>query len=250
MAASAATSTVDPAEIDRFSEMAATWWDPQGSARPLHAMNPTRLAFIRDRALAAFGGDADSAAPLAGHTVLDAGCGGGLLSEPLARMGGRVTGIDASAPAIEVASGHAERSGLSITYRAEPVETLAREGRQYDLVCALEIVEHVADRAAFCHALAAVLRPGGLLVMSTLNRTARSFAVAIVGAEYVVRLLPRGTHNWRQFVRPRELAADLRDAGLTLDRTAGMVFDLPSRSWRLDRRDLGINYILSARKPG
>lgn len=250
MAASAAASTVDPAEIDRFSGMAATWWDPHGAARPLHAMNPTRLAFIRDRAVSAFGGDADSAAALAGHAVLDVGCGGGLLSEPLARMGGRVTGIDASAPAIAVARGHAERSGLSIAYRAEPVETLAEEGQRFDLVCALEVVEHVADRAAFCRALAAVLRPGGLLVMSTLNRTARSFALAIVGAEYILRLLPRGTHTWRHFVRPRELAADLRAAGLALDRTAGMVFDLSSCSWRLDPRDLGINYILSARKPG
>lgn len=249
MAAVAAASTIDPSEVDRFSAMAATWWDPNGPAAPLHAMNPTRLGFIRDRAIDALGGDRMSAAPLAGRTVLDVGCGGGLLSEPLARMGAAVTGIDASVPAIDVARDHAVRSGLSIHYRACPIEALAADGAQFDIVCALEIVEHVADQRAFCQALAAVLNPGGLLVMSTLNRTARSFAIAILGAEYVMRLLPRGTHQWRQFVRPRELAGSLRGAGLVLERTAGMVFDPAAWAWRLDPTDLGVNYILAARKP-
>jgi 2-polyprenyl-6-hydroxyphenyl methylase/3-demethylubiquinone-9 3-methyltransferase len=240
--AASASRTVDTLEVARFDALAAGWWDPEGSMRPLHAMNPVRLGYIRDRVARHPG-----AAPLAGLSAVDVGCGGGLLSEPLARMGATVTGIDAAAEAVEVARRHADEGGLAIDYRVETAEGLAASGARFDLVCALEIVEHVADVDAFCAALADLLAPGGTLVMSTLNRTPQSWAVAILGAEHLLRIIPRGTHDWKKFLSPAELAACLRRRGLRVDDVSGMVPDPGGESgWRLSKRRFGVNYILAA----
>ncbi len=246
--AASASRTVDALEVARFDAMAAGWWDPAGEARPLHAMNPVRLGYIRDRVIAARGTPALAVAPLAGVTAVDVGCGGGLLAEPLARMGARVTGIDAAAEAVTVARDHAAAGGLAIDYRVMTAEDLAAEGARFDLVCALEIVEHVADVDAFCAALAALLAPGGTLVMSTLNRTRRAWTVAILGAERLLRVIPAGTHDWRKFLTPAELAAVLRRSGLVVEDVKGMVPDPASGGWRLSDRRLAVNYILSARR--
>jgi 2-polyprenyl-6-hydroxyphenyl methylase/3-demethylubiquinone-9 3-methyltransferase len=242
-------TTVDPREIGHFDAMAGQWWEPEGQFRPLHRMNPARIGFIRDHACLAFDRDAESVTPLDGLSVLDVGCGGGLLAEPMARLGGSVTGIDAGAEAIAVARAHAEASGLAIDYAVRTAEDLAASGERFDLVLALEIVEHVADVDAFCRALSRLVRPGGLLVMSTLNRTAKSFAAAIAGAEYVLRLLPRGTHDWRRFLQPHELAHHLRRGGLSMRDVKGMVPDLRG-GWRLSDRRLAVNYIVAASAAG
>jgi 2-polyprenyl-6-hydroxyphenyl methylase/3-demethylubiquinone-9 3-methyltransferase len=242
-------ATIDSAEIARFESMAAEWWDPDGKFRPLHRMNPLRIGYIRDRICARLGRDPLAPKPLSGLRTLDIGCGGGLLSEPMARLGATVTGVDAGAEAIGVARGHAAESGLAIDYRCSSAEDLAASGARFDAVLALEIVEHVADVDAFCQALATLLRPGGTLVMSTLNRTRRSWAVAILGAEHLLRIIPRGTHEWRKFLKPHELAAALRRAGLEVGDIAGMVPD-PRGGWRLAPHHLAVNYILTAAKPG
>jgi 2-polyprenyl-6-hydroxyphenyl methylase/3-demethylubiquinone-9 3-methyltransferase len=242
-------ATVDSAEIARFDSMAADWWDPDGKFRPLHRMNPLRIGYVRDRICARLGRDPLAPKPLAGLDVLDIGCGGGLLSEPMARLGARVTGVDAGAEAIGVARAHAAESGLAIDYRHGAAEQLAASGARFDAVLALEIVEHVADVDAFCGALSTLLRPGGTLVMSTLNRTGRSWTLAILGAEVLLRMIPRGTHDWRKFLKPHELAAALRRSGLAVEDIAGMVPD-PRAGWRLAPRDLAVNYILTAAKPG
>jgi 2-polyprenyl-6-hydroxyphenyl methylase/3-demethylubiquinone-9 3-methyltransferase len=239
-------STVDPAEIGRFERIAADWWDPQGEFKPLHRMNPLRVGYIRDRACARFGRDPDAIGCLAGLSAVDVGCGGGLLAEPMARLGATVTGVDAGAEAIAAAQLHAQAAGLDIDYRATTAEALAAEGRTFDLVLALEIVEHVADVDLFLASLERLLAPGGIVVMSTLNRTRRSYLMAIVGAEYVLRMLSLGTHDWRKFLKPHELAAALRRQGLTVADAHGMVLDLPSGHWRLSARDLAVNYILTA----
>jgi 2-polyprenyl-6-hydroxyphenyl methylase/3-demethylubiquinone-9 3-methyltransferase len=242
-------ATIDSAEIARFESMAADWWDPDGKFRPLHRMNPLRIGYIRDRICARLGRDPLAPKPLSGLRILDIGCGGGLLSEPMARLGATVTGVDAGAEAIGVARTHAAESGLAIDYRCSSAEDLAASGARFDAVLALEIVEHVADVDAFCQALATLLRPGGTLVMSTLNRTRRSWAVAILGAEHLLRIIPRGTHEWRKFLKPHELAAALRRAGLEVGDIAGMVPD-PRGGWRLAPHHLAVNYILTAAKPG
>ncbi|KGM34796.1 bifunctional 2-polyprenyl-6-hydroxyphenol methylase/3-demethylubiquinol 3-O-methyltransferase UbiG [Inquilinus limosus] len=242
-------ATIDSAEIARFESMAADWWDPDGKFRPLHRMNPLRIGYIRDRVCARLDCDPLAPRPLAGLSILDIGCGGGLLSEPMARLGATVTGVDAGAEAVGVARAHAAESGLAIDYRCSSAEDLAASGARFDAVLALEIVEHVADVDAFCAALAALLRPGGTLVMSTLNRTRRSWAVAILGAEHLLRIIPRGTHEWRKFLKPHELAAALRRAGLGVGDIAGMVPDLRGGGWRLAPHHLGVNYILTAAKP-
>ena len=241
-----AASTLDRAEVDRFERMAAEWWNPNGAHRPLHSMNPTRVQFIRDQAATHFQRDTASVAPLSGLSLLDVGCGGGLVCEPMARLGATVSGIDAGAETIAIADVHAAGSGLAIEYACTTAEDLAATGAQFDVVTALEIVEHVADVDQFCRALSDLVRPGGLLVMSTLNRTARSFATVIVGAEYVLQWLPRGTHSWRKFLRPSELSAALRPFGLETRRTAGIRFDPLHRTWSLDEHDLRINYLLAA----
>jgi 2-polyprenyl-6-hydroxyphenyl methylase/3-demethylubiquinone-9 3-methyltransferase len=242
-----ASSTVDAAEVARFDALAATWWDENGPMRPLHAMNPARLGFIRTQALAHFQ-PAHGALPLAGLKVADVGCGGGLLSEPLARMGGAVTGVDPAERNIAVASAHAEAMGLSIRYRATTIEALAAEGERFDLITALEVIEHVSDPAAFLAALFEATRPGGLVVLSTLNRSKRAFAAAIVGAEYLLRWLPVGTHDWNKFIRPEELEGLLEDAGFRPLELKGMVPDLFGSGFRLSD-DTAVNYILAAARP-
>jgi 2-polyprenyl-6-hydroxyphenyl methylase/3-demethylubiquinone-9 3-methyltransferase len=243
-----ASGSIDEAEVARFAEMAEAWWDPTGAFRPLHKLNPVRLAYIRDRLTAHFGRDRQALTPLAGLELVDIGCGGGLVAEPMARLGARVTGIDAGAANIGVAKLHAEQAGLAVDYRTATAEALADAGRQFDIVLALEIVEHVADRDLFLAAAAALVRPGGCLVAATLNRTLKSFALAIVGAEYVLGWLPRGTHDWRKFLRPSELAGGLRRHGLATGDVSGIVYDPLADSWRL-ARDVGVNYMMVATKP-
>lgn len=231
-----ATATIDRREADKFAALAARWWNPSGPMAPLHAMNPIRVGWISG--LAARQPDF---AGWPGTRVLDVGCGAGLAAEAFARLGAAVSGIDAASEVIAAARAHAAAEGLSITYLESAPEALSGT---YDLVLALEVVEHVADRAAFARALAARCRPGGMVALSTLNRTARSFLLAKVGAEYIARLLPPGTHDWRRFVRPAELAADLRGAGFRVIDEAGMIFDPLRGSWRIGR-DVGVNYLMA-----
>lgn len=242
-----APSTVDQDDVERFSAMAEDWWDPSGPFAPLHTLNPIRLAFLKDSLCAHFGRDPLSSEPLSGLTVLDAGCGGGLLCEPLARLGAAVTGIDASAMNIEVAALHASQSGLAVDYREATVESLRGHARPFDAVLSMEVVEHVADITLFVEACADLTRPGGILIGATLNRTAKSLALAKIGAEYILRWLPRGTHDWRKFVKPAEFARMLRAAGLQVEKLQGIGFDPLRRRWELGA-DLSVNYMIVATK--
>ena len=244
-----ARSTVDPAEIEKFSRMADEWWDPSGKFKPLHHLNPARIEYIRRHIDSHFGKNMPAVQALEGVSLIDVGCGGGLVAEPLARLGASVTGIDASEKNIAVAQTHAASQGLNIDYRATSAEALAAEGAQYDVVCALEIVEHVADVPAFVAALATLLKPGGLLFLSTLNRTPKSYLMAIVGAEMVMRWLPRGTHEWKKFLRPSEMQQHLREAGLVLVEQQGLVLDPLRWKWKIHPHDLEVNYLQLARKP-
>jgi 2-polyprenyl-6-hydroxyphenyl methylase/3-demethylubiquinone-9 3-methyltransferase len=237
--------TVDPDDIDRFAAQGASWWDPTGSFRPLHRINPARLAVIRRELVAHFDREARSLSPFSGLSLADIGCGGGLVAEPMTRLGCTVTGIDAGAAAIATARAHAEAGGLAIDYRVADIEALAGAGERFDIVLALEIVEHVADRDAFFAALGMLVKPGGLFIGATLNRTPRSFALAIVGAEYMLGWLPRGTHDWRRFVRPSEFVLGLRRAGLGATRLAGLSYDWRSGDWS-ESRDLSVNYLVVA----
>ncbi|MGE0735578.1 MAG: bifunctional 2-polyprenyl-6-hydroxyphenol methylase/3-demethylubiquinol 3-O-methyltransferase UbiG [Alphaproteobacteria bacterium] len=243
--ANAAGATVDPSEIERFSRLAESWWDPRGKFAILHKFNPTRLAFLRDRLCAHFARDPSAPKPLAGLRICDIGCGGGLLAEPLTRLGAAVTGIDAAGPAIKVAILHAEQSGLAIDYRTATVEDLAAAGERFDVVLNMEVVEHVVDPAAFIAASCGLVAPGGLTVVATLNRTPKSFVFGIVGAEYVLGWVPRGTHDWRKFVRPSELGAYLRQAGATLQEIAGVSYN-PLRDRFTVGADTDINYMAVA----
>ncbi len=240
--------TVDAAEIERFSALAEGWWDPEGKFKPLHVFNPVRVGFVRDAAISHFGRESGGLRPLEGLRILDIGCGGGLLCEPLSRLGAAVTGIDAAARNIEVARLHAEQVGLDIDYRCTTAEDLAAAGLEFDIVLSMEVVEHVADPALFLACVGRLTRPGGLAIAATLNRTAKAFALAIVGAEYVLRWLPRGTHDWRKFMRPSELARGLRGGGLAVQRTAGVSYDPLRRSWSLSD-DLAVNYMMVATRP-
>ncbi len=244
------TGAVDEAELAKFAAMAAEWWDPNGKFRPLHLMNPVRLDYITTQIATEFGRDLAAPRPFKGLRLLDIGCGGGLLSEPMARLGAEVVGADAAADNIPVARLHAERMGLEIDYRHATAEDLAAAGERFDVVLAMEIVEHVPDPAAFLAACHDLVEPGGLIIVSTLNRTARSFALAILGAEYVLRWLPRGTHDWRRFITPDELYGLLRAAGLEPIDRKGFVFDPIRWRWSLSDRDLAVNYVASARRPG
>ena len=244
MPAAAAGDTVDRGEIDRFDRLAAEWWDPDGEFIQLHRLNPVRIAYIRDQLCAALGRDAGAVNPLAGLDALDVGCGGGLLAEPLARLGAQVTALDASGEAIAVARRHAEQSALDIDYRHMTAEQLAASQVGFDLVVSSETVEHVADVPAFLAALSRLCRPGGGIAMTTLNRTARSFALAIVAAEHVLGWVPRGTHDWRKFLKPHELAAGLRRVGVSVRDVSGMVYDPLRSHWRVSRRNLAVNYLL------
>ena len=240
-------ASIDPAEVARFDALARDWWDPKGRMAPLHRINPVRLAFIREEVCRHFGRDARAAFPLDGLSVIDIGCGAGLLSEPMARLGGQVTALDPAQANIAAARHHAGEAGLAIDYREEPVEAVAARGERFDVVLAMEVVEHVTDVGAFVGACATVVAPGGLLLMATINRTLRAFALAIVGAEYVLRWLPRGTHDWEKFVTPDELAHAMLDGGLVRPRTRGMVFDPLAREWRL-ARDTAVNYLAVAER--
>jgi 2-polyprenyl-6-hydroxyphenyl methylase/3-demethylubiquinone-9 3-methyltransferase len=242
------SASVDHAEIERFAAIASQWWDEDGAFRPLHRLNPTRLAFVSDRLKRHFERDAKSRRPFAGLHLLDVGCGGGLMCEPLARLGFKVTGIDADETALEVARRHAAEQGLAIDYRADSIESLADKNQQFDAVLALEVVEHTVDPTQFMAQAGQLVRPGGALAASTLNRTPKAYLFAILGAEYVLRWLPRGTHEFKKFRRPSEFAHDLRRAGLILEDLAGLQYDPWRERWQLGQ-DLGVNYLLFATKP-
>ncbi len=242
------SGTVDREEIAKFTAMAESWWDPQGKFRPLHRLNPVRVGYIRDRLAARFGRDPLGPRPLAGLTLLDIGCGGGLLAEPLARLGAEVTGIDAAEKNIRIARLHAEQMGLRITYLPCAAEDLVRTGQRFDAVLAMEVIEHVADVAAFVAAADRLLKPEGLFFGATLNRTAKSFALAIVGVEYILRWLPRGTHDWRKFLRPSEFAKALRRQNLAVQELTGVVYNPFQDSFALSR-DCDVNYMLMAAHP-
>lgn len=254
--------TASPDEVARFAAMAADWWDPNGKFRPLHLLNPVRIGFIRDHAAAYFGpapragqprsDQPQSDQPLAGLDVLDIGCGGGLLCEPMRRLGARVTGIDAAEENIRTAAHHARESGLDIAYRSilpeDLAEDMAAQGAAFDLVLNMEVIEHVADVDAFLRASARLVKPGGAMALSTINRTLKALALAKVGAEYVLRWLPVGTHDWRKFVRPSELVRGLEAHGLRVTDLKGMAYNPVSGGWSLGR-DLGVNYLVFAEKP-
>mgnify|MGYP001285168942 FL=1 len=241
-------TTIDPREIAHFTSLAAEWWNPAGKFRPLHKFNPVRLAYIRDQVAAHFGRDPRSATPLAGLRVLDIGCGGGLLSEPLARMGADVVGADASATNIEVARIHAAESGVEIDYRATTAEDLAAAGERFDVVLNMEVVEHVADVDLFLTSCASMVRPGGLMFVATINRTPKALALAIFGAEYVLRWLPRGTHKYEKLVRPEEIERPVTTAGMAIVDRTGVFYNPLQDRWNLSR-DMDVNYMVLAARP-
>lgn len=245
----AARSTIDPAEVAKFEAMAAEWWDPNGKFKPLHMLNPCRLDYITSQIAAEFDRDLTDDKPFSGLRILDIGCGGGLLSEPMARLGADVVGADAAERNIPVAQVHAEQSGLTIDYRHTSAEALAAAGEQFDAVLNMEVVEHVADPLSYLTACQQLLKPGGLHICSTINRNAKSFAMAIVGAEYVMRWLPKGTHEWKKFITPDELYGLLQQAGLTPVDRKGFVFNPVTWSWSLSSRDLSVNYVTASTKP-
>ncbi len=243
------TINVDPEEIAKFEAMAAEWWDPEGKFKPLHMLNPCRLDYICDQVAAEFGRDRRAERPFAGLRILDIGCGGGLLSEPMARLGAEVVGADAAARNIPVARVHAEQMGLEIDYRHTTAEALAEAGEKFDAVLNMEVVEHVPDPLAYLSACARLLKPGGVMVCSTINRNPKSFLVAIVGAEHVMRWLPRGTHQWSKFITPDELFDLLRQAGLDPVDRKGFVFDPLGWSWSVSDRNLSVNYVTTSVAP-
>ena len=245
----APASTVDDAEIAKFQAMADEWWDETGKFKPLHMMNPVRLGYATEQIAAEFDRDLGAQAPFEGLRILDIGCGGGLLCEPMARLGAEVVGADAAERNIPVARLHAEQSGLEIDYRHTTAEAMAEAGEQFDVVLNMEVVEHVADPLAYLTACQQLLKPGGLHLCSTINRNPKSFAMAIVGAEYVMRWLPKGTHEWSKFISPDELFDLLRDAGMTPVDRKGYQFDLVRWDWRISDRDLSVNYDTAATKP-
>lgn len=242
-------STIDPAEVARFDAIARDWWDPKGPMAVLHKFNPVRLAFVRDEACAHFDRDPKRMRALDGLSLVDIGCGGGVLSEPLARLGAQVAGLDPAPTNIAVARAHAEKNGLSIDYREETIEAVVESGKRFDIVLAMEVVEHVADVQAFVAACCAAVKPDGLLVMATLNRTLKSYALAIVGAEYVLRWLPKGTHDWEKFVTPDELRGAIEGNGFTIGTQTGVVFNPLTGRWSASR-DMDVNYMLAASRSG
>lgn len=244
----AATQTIDPAEVAKFEAMAAEWWDPNGKFKPLHMLNPCRLDYLVTQIAAQFGRDLKAPRPFDGLRLLDIGCGGGLLSEPMARLGATVIGADAAGGNIPVAKLHAEQSGLTIDYRHCAAEDLAAAGERFDVVLAMEIIEHVADPQGFVNTCAELLAPGGLMFCSTMNRNPKSYMMAIIGAERVMRWLPVGTHDWSKFVTPDELYALIRTAGLDPVDRKGMVFNPLSWRWSLSDRDLSVNYVTASVK--
>ena len=243
------TTTVDASEIAKFEAMAAEWWDPHGKFKPLHMMNPVRLDYITNQIAAEFDRDLTGAQPFAGLRIMDIGCGGGLLSEPMARLGAEVVGVDAAERNIPVAQTHAAQSGLQIDYRYTTAEAMAAAGERFGVVLNMAVVEHVADPLAYLTACRQLLKPGGLHICSTINRNPKSFAVAILGAEYVMRWLPKGTHEWAKFITPDELYDLMRQAGLEPVDRKGFVFNPVSWVWRVSDRDLSVNYVTASLNP-
>jgi len=240
-------TSVDSAEVERFSRYGATWWDPHGPMATLHKFNPVRVGYIRDQAVEHFGRDAKKLDCLKGLRILDIGCGGGILSEPLARLGAQMVGVDPSEENVAVASGHAVESGVEVDYRATTAEDLAAAGERFDVVLAMEVVEHVVDVNAFVATCVSMVKPGGLMIAATLNRTLKSFALAIVGAEYILRWLPRGTHQWDKFVTPTELEDAFEAAGLQVIGERGVVYNPFADRWQLSS-DMDVNYMLVAER--
>ena len=242
-------TTIDDEELAKFSAMADEWWDPAGKFKPLHKFNPVRLGYIREHAIAHFGKDGHTRRPLEGLRFLDIGCGGGLLSEPMARLGAKVVGIDPAERNVRTAQAHARQTGLSVDYRVTTAEALAAAGEKFDVVLNMEVVEHVADVPLYMKSCAELVKPGGLMFVATINRTPRAFALAIVGAEYVLRWLPRGTHEFRKFLTPEEIAALITRNGMRVTDKTGVVYNPLADEWR-QSRDMGVNYMVLAQKPG
>jgi len=242
-------STIDPQEVAKFEAMAAEWWDPNGKFKPLHMLNPCRLDYITSQIAAEFGRDLSAERPFEGLRLLDIGCGGGLLSEPMARLGATVVGADAAAGNLPVARLHAEKSGLVIDYRHTTAESLAKAGEQFDVVLNMEVVEHVSDPQGYMTACQMLLKPGGLMIASTINRNPKSYMMAIVGAEVIMRWLPKGTHEWKKFITPDELYALIEKAGLSPVDRKGFVFNPVLWTWSLSARDLSVNYVTASTKP-
>jgi 2-polyprenyl-6-hydroxyphenyl methylase/3-demethylubiquinone-9 3-methyltransferase len=247
MALKQRNSSVDEAEVERFSRHAADWWNARGPMAALHKFNPVRLAYIRDKAAQKFDRDTKKLDCLRNLRMLDIGCGGGILSEPLARLGAQMVGADPSPENIAAAAAHAGQSGVTVDYRATTAEELAAANERFDVVLAMEVVEHVADVKAFVATCASMVRPGGLMIAATLNRTLKSFALAIVGAEYVLRWLPRGTHQWDKFVTPNELELAFEDAGLDVTGERGVIYNPFADRWQLSS-DMDVNYMLVAER--
>ena len=245
--AEARRTTIDDAEVERFSAMAAEWWDPQGKFRPLHKFNPVRLAYIRDQVAARFGRDPNAARPFEGLRFLDIGCGGGLLCEPMARLGAEVVGVDPSETNIEVAKLHAAQSRVEVDYRAATAEELADAGEKFDVVLNMEVVEHVADVGFFVARCAEMVKPGGIMFVATINRTLKAMGLAIIGAEYVLRWLPKGTHQYDRLVRPEELEKALADAGMAIADRTGVTYNPLADRWARSK-DMDVNYMLLAEK--
>ncbi|WP_343116319.1 bifunctional 2-polyprenyl-6-hydroxyphenol methylase/3-demethylubiquinol 3-O-methyltransferase UbiG [Ostreiculturibacter nitratireducens] len=244
----AGTGTVDANEVAKFEAMAAEWWDPTGKFKPLHMMNPCRLDYIARQIAEEFGRDLNEPEPFAGLRILDIGCGGGLLSEPMARLGAEVVGADAAERNIPVARIHAEQQGLDIDYRHTTAEALAEAGERFDAVLNMEVVEHVSDPLAYLTACRQLLKPGGLMIASTINRNPKSFMMAIIGAEWVMRWLPKGTHDWNKFITPEELYGLIREAGLEPVDKKGFVFNPVTWAWSISDRDLSVNYVTASVK--
>jgi 2-polyprenyl-6-hydroxyphenyl methylase / 3-demethylubiquinone-9 3-methyltransferase len=241
------SGTIDEDEVARFSRLSHQWWDARGPMAALHKFNPVRLAYIRDRVAEHFGRDPKRLDSLAGLRILDIGCGGGILSEPLARLGAAVVGADPSETNIAVAKEHAAQSGLAIDYRSATAEVLSEAGETFDVVLAMEVVEHVSDVGLFVGLAAALVKPGGIMIIATLNRTMKSFALAIVGAEYVLRWLPRGTHQWEKFITPNELEIAIEQRGMEITDEAGVIYNLFADRWQLST-DMDVNYMVVAEK--
>jgi 2-polyprenyl-6-hydroxyphenyl methylase/3-demethylubiquinone-9 3-methyltransferase len=244
-----AATTINDEELAKFSAMADEWWDPQGKFKPLHRFNPVRLGYIREHAIAHFGKNGHARRPLEGLRFLDIGCGGGLLSEPMARLGAEVVGIDPAERNVRTAEAHARQTGVTIDYRVTTAEALAAAGEKFDVVLNMEVVEHVADVPLYMKSCADLAKPGGLMFVATINRTPRAFALAIVGAEYVLRWLPRGTHEFRKFLTPEEIEALIARNGMRVIDKTGVVYNPLADEWRRSR-DMGVNYMVLAAKPG
>ena len=239
-------ATVDQSEVEFFAKIADTWWDPKGPFKPLHILNPCRLGFIRQEVERHFDLESGLKKPLTGKRLLDIGCGGGLISEPMCRLGADVVAVDASEKNIKTASHHAAQGGLEIDFRNNTAEALAEAGEKFDIIVNMEVIEHVADVDAFLAACRTLLKPGGLMLLSTINRTAKAYLFAIVGAEHILRWLPVGAHDWNKFLKPEELKAHLQKAGFSASAPTGFVFNPLMQKWKLSHRDVAVNFAMTA----